>query len=109
VISTERPSDAGYDSVAKIFHWLLFALLATQYTLGWLMPHIGRNTRPEGLIAWHLWVGVSLVLILIARIVWRFLHPVPLVAENTPRWQIYIARLTHGLLYLGLAVLLGLG
>ena len=49
--STERPSDAGYDAIAKTFHWLVFALLATQYALGWLMPHVGRNTKPEGLIA----------------------------------------------------------
>ena len=35
----------GYGAVAKILHWLIFILLAVQYAIGSIMPHIGRHTR----------------------------------------------------------------
>ena len=105
---TERQA-AGYDALAKTFHWLVVLLLAAQYTIGWLMPHVGRNTKPEGLIALHLWVGALLVLILIARLAYRLFRHVPLVTQDMPRWQVVVARLTHWLLYITLAVLLALG
>lgn len=99
----------GYGPTAKILHWLIVALVATQYVIGWTMPDIHRGTTPEGLIAWHLWVGAAIILVLVIRILWRLTHPVPLVRDNVPRWQQLLAALTHGLLYLVLAILLLLG
>ena len=34
----------GYGIVAKLLHWLIFGLLAVQYAIGSIMPHIGRKT-----------------------------------------------------------------
>ena len=99
----------AYGPAAKIFHWLIVALLAIQYVIGWTMPDIHRGTKPEGLIAWHLWVGALIVLVVAARVVWRLTHPVPLLDDGVPAWQNALARLTHGLLYLILVVLVGLG
>jgi cytochrome b561 len=101
-----RPS---YGPTAKIFHWLIVALLVIQYAIGWAMPDIHRGTKPEGLIAWHLWVGALLVLVVAARVLWRLTHPVPLLEDGAPAWQNTLARLTHGLLYLILVALVGLG
>ncbi len=47
-----KPED--YGAVAKLLHWLILVLLAVQFAIAWTMPDIGRNTRPEGLVAWHL-------------------------------------------------------
>ncbi len=99
----------GYDPVAKILHWLVFALVAAQFVLGWTMPDIHRDTKPEGLIAWHLAVGASLVVVLVIRFVWRLFHFVPLVTEDVPRWQQRLAYATHWLLYLVLFALVLLG
>ena len=35
-----------YGTPAKIFHWLVVALLAVQYPIGWLMPDIHRGMQP---------------------------------------------------------------
>ena len=32
-----------YGTTAKVFHWLVLALLLVQYPLGWLMPDIHRG------------------------------------------------------------------
>ena len=34
----------GYTGTAKSLHWLIVALLITQFIFAWTMPHIGRNT-----------------------------------------------------------------
>ena len=99
----------GYGPTTKILHWLIVLLLAIQYAIGWAMPDIHRGTKPEGLIAWHLWVGALIILVVAVRVSWRLAHPVPLLEDGAPAWQNALARLTHGLLYLILVVLVALG
>ena len=38
----------GYSATAKSLHWLIVVLLAAQFTVAWLMPHIGRDTPVTG-------------------------------------------------------------
>ena len=35
-----------YGTTAKVFHWLIVALLLVQYLIGWLMPDIHRGPKP---------------------------------------------------------------
>jgi cytochrome b561 len=111
-MSTIKPRTAsapGYGPVAKVLHWLITALLMIQYGLGWVMPEVHRNTKPDGLIAWHLGVGATIVAVVAVRLVWRLFHPVPLVSDAVAPWQNLLARITHWGLYLGLTLLLALG
>ena len=48
---------ARYDTVARLLHWLIVALVIAQYAIGWTMPDVHRDTQPVGLIAAHLLVG----------------------------------------------------
>jgi cytochrome b561 len=98
----------SYDAVAKTLHWLVAALVTAQFTLGWTMPPIGRNTLPVGLIFWHASIGMLLLAVVLIRLAWRFAHPVALLG-GVPVWQNWIARVTHGLLYAALVVQLLLG
>ena len=67
----------GYGAVAKILHWLIFALLAVQYAIGSIMPHIGRHTPDQGWVAWHFSVGAAILFFIVLRLAWRLFHPVP--------------------------------
>jgi cytochrome b561 len=106
---SQSTKPAGYGPVAKTLHWLLFALLAAQFLIGWIMPDVHRNTKPDGLIAWHLGVGATIIALLVIRLAWRLYRPVPLEAANTPPWQNALAHATHWLLYFLLALILLLG
>ena len=88
----------SYGAIAKIFHWLIFLLLAAQYAVGSIMPHIGRNTRNEGWVNWHLSIGAAILFVILLRLIWRLLFPVTLSAAM-PRWETILAYATHLILY----------
>jgi cytochrome b561 len=89
----------GYGIVAKLLHWLIFALLVVQYTIGSIMPHIGRKTVNEGWVSWHFSVGAAILFFIVLRLVWRLLHPVPQLPTLAP-WERLVSGFTHWALYL---------
>jgi cytochrome b561 len=107
--SPETLPATGYTSVAKLLHWGMAALLVTQFTIAWTMPHIGRNTVPGTLINLHFSLGVLLLVVAAARLGWRWTHPEPAPLDGVPPWQVQSARVVHVLLYVLLFVLPILG
>ena len=98
----------AYGPTAKIFHWLIFLLLAAQYAIGSIMPHIGRKTLDEGWVSWHLSVGAAILAVIVARFVWRLFHPVAL-PDTLQKWEIALSRFTHFTLYALVFVMTVLG
>src|SRR6266702_5066721 len=92
-------TDAGYGTVAKLLHWLIFSLLAVQYAIGSIMPHIGRKTVNEGWVSWHFSVGAAILFFIVLRLAWRLVHPVPLLPTMTS-WERLVSGITHWALYL---------
>ncbi len=97
-----------YGVVAKCFHWIIVALLAAQYAVGWLMPHIGRNTKNEGLVSWHLSIGAAILFVILLRLLWRLAFPVTPDGTLAP-WEHNASRVTHALLYTLVVVMTVLG
>jgi cytochrome b561 len=91
--------DQSYGTIARMFHWLIVLLLVAQYTIGMIMPHIGRHTPDEGYVAWHLSIGATILFVIVLRLVWRLAFPVRLHA-TTPKWEGYLSLFTHLMLYL---------
>jgi cytochrome b561 len=87
-----------YDATAKAFHWMTVALLAVQYPLGWLMPDIHRGMTPGNAMTWHVSIGSLILLLVIARFVWRLTHP-DMPEGSLPHWQRLTAAVVHGSLY----------
>jgi cytochrome b561 len=87
-----------YGTTAKVFHWLIVALLLVQYPLGWLMPDIHRNMKPgEGMI-FHISIGLVILTLIVLRLAWRLTHPVA-PDSSLPAWQRVGAEAMHWLLY----------
>src|SRR3954447_1400654 len=98
----------GYGVVAKMLHWLIFALLVVQYAIGSIMPHIGRKTLNEGWVNWHLSLGALILAVIVARFIWRLFHHVAL-PDNMPGWELALSRFTHLALYALVLVMTVLG
>lgn len=87
-----------YGTTAKIFHWLIVALLAIQYPIGWLMPDIHRGVQPGAPMTFHVSVGILILIVTLLRFAWRLTH---LVAPESslPAWQRLSSEVVHWLLY----------
>ncbi|GGI30168.1 cytochrome b [Bradyrhizobium guangdongense] len=87
-----------YGTPAKIFHWVIVALLAVQYPIGWLMPDIHRGMSPGAGMTFHLSIGLTILLLTALRFVWRLTHPVA-PESSLPPWQRLSSEAVHWLLY----------
>ena len=92
------PTDVTYTRTAIALHWLTVALIATGFTVGKWM--VGLPLAPQTLrvYAYHKWIGITVFLVTIARLGWRFAHPVPPPA-GLPAWQRRAATASHVSLY----------
>jgi len=86
-----------YGTTAKVFHWLIVALLIVQYLIGWLMPDVHRG--PPGVpMVLHMSVGLTILVLIVLRFVWRLAHPVA-PESSLPAWQRLSSELVHWMLY----------
>jgi len=98
-----RNSEAGYGWVAQWLHWVIAALIITQFVLAQLAEAAGdehRSVRQLGLLANHKSVGITVLMLAIVRLCWRWGSTVPSLPRAMPRWQVQASRVSHGLLYL---------
>jgi cytochrome b561 len=89
---------AGYGTTAKAFHWTIVLLLIVQYLVGWLMPDIRRDMKPGDAMTLHISVGITILSLMTARLIWRLGHPV-LPERSLPDWQRVTSEGVHWLLY----------
>ena len=87
-----------YGTTAKVFHWLIVALLLVQYPLGWLMPDIHRGMKPGDAMTWHISIGIVILALIVLRFAWRLTHPVA-PESSLPPWQRLSSEAVHWLLY----------
>jgi cytochrome b561 len=87
-----------YGTTAKVFHWLIVALLLVQYLIGWLMPDIHKGMKPGDAMTFHVSLGMVVLILIVMRLAWRLTHPVA--PESTlPPWQRLSSEAVHWLLY----------
>jgi cytochrome b561 len=87
-----------YGTTAKVFHWLIVALLLAQYLIGWLMPDIHRNMKPGAAMTFHVSIGMTILILIVLRFVWRLTHPVA-PESSLPPWQRLSSEAMHWMLY----------
>jgi cytochrome b561 len=87
-----------YGTTDKAFHWGIVALLVVQFPLGWLMPDIHGGMTPGVAMTWHISIGSVILILIIARFVWRLTHSVA-PEGSLPAWQRRTSEAVYWLLY----------
>jgi len=108
---SERPAAGGwrYDGVAQAFHWLVVAMLITQYSVALLLSYFLPKSAEAGLAEWHFSVGSSVLVVMLARLAWRLTHtPPPPPKDLSPGLRL-LSRATQWVFYAVLIVLPVLG
>jgi cytochrome b561 len=86
-----------YGATAKVLHWLVVALLAVQFLIGWFMPDVHAGP-PASAMTLHISFGISILALIVLRFVWRLAHPVA-PESSLPPWQRVTSEAVHWLLY----------
>jgi cytochrome b561 len=95
---------AGYTPTAKGLHWIIVALVLSQFAVSALMPDIGPRAEPGTLVNLHFSLGLTIVGVMVVRLAHRLLHPAPLEAADAPEWERRVAKATHFVFYFVLLV-----
>ncbi|HEY6815032.1 MAG TPA: cytochrome b/b6 domain-containing protein [Croceibacterium sp.] len=83
-----------YSTVAVVLHWLIALALAFQLALGFAMP---KDQSGFALYQLHKSVGITILLLTLARLAWRLTHRPPAAVEGG--FQGVLAKAVHTLLY----------
>ncbi len=83
----------SYGSIAKILHWLIAISIIFMLFLGFFMS--GRT-----LYTVHKSLGITILIIMILRVLWKLTNSIPKLPKNTPKWENIAVKLTHLSLYL---------
>ncbi len=87
-----------YTRPAIALHWLVALLIFAAFPLGVYMHDLPLSPTKLRLISYHKWIGVTVLMLAIVRVLWRATHtPPPLPAM--PPWQAKASQIVHGLLY----------
>ena len=95
-----------YRQTARILHWLVALVVLATIPAGLMMldESFGQQTRNR-LFVFHKNVGVVILLLVLARLIYRARHPAPPMPAGMPGWKRKVAAATHGLLYVLLLVM----
>jgi cytochrome b561 len=86
-----------YGTTAKVFHWLVVALLAVQFPVGWFMPDV-HGGSPGSAMTLHISFGLTILALILMRFGWRLTHHVA-PESSLPPWQRVTSETVHWLLY----------
>src|SRR5262252_5291213 len=95
-----------YTATAIALHWIVGLAVIGMVALGiWMinLPKAAGTFRAD-MYNLHKSIGMTLGLLILARLAWRYTHPVPLLPPGTLRWQALASDFTHHALYLCLVV-----
>ena len=116
-------NNTKYTNVAIVLHWLIGIAILFMFVLGWFMTELPKETPKTtsfdifnlGLITWgveeeqsqrsfyfnlHKSVGLSLLMLIVLRMYWRFTHRPPAFLNSMKLWEKRLAKATHHALYL---------
>lgn len=88
-----------YDSLAIAFHWASATAILVALPLGFLAANAADDRHAAALLRIHVPLGVLILILTVARMLWRLRHAPPPAPAGQPRWQAAAARVSHILLY----------
>jgi cytochrome b561 len=89
----------AYTRTAVYLHWLMALLVFVTFPVGLVMHEMALSPDKLRMLSYHKWLGVTVFILVMARLVWRAMHkPAPL-DISMPQWQRMAAKAVHVLLY----------
>ena len=95
---TFRNTNRAWGSLTKALHWIIVILIINQWVIAERADALKGLEKLQAL-AWHKSFGMTVLMLAVIRLVWRWMNPVPDLAAETKTWERVLAKISHVLLY----------
>lgn len=95
-----KNTPSAYGVVAKGFHWLLFLMLAFSIVAGNFLASMPKGVEKLQAAGMHKSFGAVLLMLILARLIWRLINETPRLPDGTTAAQANLAKGMHWFLYL---------
>lgn len=112
-IPAPSPTVEVYSTRARMFHWLTVGLIIVQIPVGVYMVYRGATLNiwdwtTNVLYDVHKLVGVTILLVTLARLAYRVFHGAPADEPTIEPWQKVVSHITHWAIY-ALLIIVAIG
>ncbi len=97
-------TEKTYGTVSKMLHWLIALMVLVMLAVGVSFSYLPKNTVGF-LMPIHKSSGITLLILMVLRLIWRWFNPTPRLPKHMKNWEIFTARLVHALFYVLLIVM----
>lgn len=90
---------ARYTRTTMTLHWLMAVLIFGIVPLGIYMHDLPLSPGKLQFYSYHKWIGVTIFMLVVLRLLWRATHTPPALPASMPRWQQRASQIVHVGLY----------
>ncbi len=90
-----------YTRTAQALHWVVALLMFAAIPLAWVMVNMPHDAPSrEWIYTLHKSAGITVFVLVAARLAWRAINPAPPLPPTMPKWERAMAFASHWMLYL---------
>jgi cytochrome b561 len=93
-----------YTRVAIVLHWAIAAFIVLNLSIGFFMESWPPPVRFTALML-HVSSGLSVLVLTVARVLWRLLNDPPPYPAGMKSWELHTAHIAHFLLYTAMVLM----
>ena len=97
-METAGIAGARYGWGAIALHWLIAVLIGLNFAAAWAAEDQPQAIKMQ-IMGNHKAFGLVILVLSLARIVWRLAHRPPPLADSLKAWEAAIAKVVHSLFY----------
>ena len=96
---TFRNTTRSWGTLSRALHWLIVLLIINQWIIAERADDLPLGPAKLQALAWHKSFGLTILMLAVIRLVWRWMNPVPDLTAETRRWERVLAKISHVMLY----------
>ncbi|OJX11212.1 MAG: hypothetical protein BGO77_07535 [Caedibacter sp. 37-49] len=89
----------SYGLISRLFHWAMAILIISMLIVGYMMTGIQNPELKMRIYDIHKASGVTLLVLVMLRLLWKLNNIAPMLPNKTPFWQVMVSKASTVLLY----------
>jgi cytochrome b561 len=88
-----------HSRLAITLHWITAVAVLGMLSVGLWMTGLPIGLLKLEVYAWHKWIGVAVLVLAAARLLWRWRYAPPALPGSLPFWERQVAKIAHWSLF----------